>query len=197
MGINESSIGAIMTPQGSSKKRILIITLATAAVITASIFVLLQPKPKKDNAKVTGPTTVYHDPTSGEDIINQQGKTPEQTLTSPTTPLYAGFDKLLGQGMTLEQLDSLYTAFESYKPFASNKVQISLAADDIQPVRPQDSDPLYRWSIQSHIVVDRTTTYKVQIYYWSIDDVQLLLRDQNGAQLFDSGIIGSDVNTGD
>lgn len=197
MGINKGNTGITMTPQRPNKKRILIIGIATAAVVAASIFVLLQPKEKKDDSRTTGPTTVYHDPTSGEDIVNQQGKTPEQTLTSPTTPLYAGFDKLLNSGMTLTQVQTLYAAFESYKPFASNKVQISLAADDIQPVRPQDSDPLYRWSIKSHVVVNRTTTYKVQIYYWGIDNVQLLLGDQNGTQIFDSGPIGSDFNTGD
>lgn len=187
-----------MTPQGIDRKRLLIIIVAVAAVLAAGIFVLLRQKPSKGNdAATTGPTTVYHDPVSGEDIVTQQGKTPEPTVAAPTSPIYAGFDKLINQGMTQEQLQTTYAAFESYKPFASDKVQISLAADDIQPVQPQDNDPLYRWSIRSHIVVNRTTTYKVQIYYWGIDDVQLLLSDQNGTQIFDSGAIGSDQNTGD
>ncbi|HSX05334.1 MAG TPA: hypothetical protein VLF69_02610, partial [Candidatus Saccharimonadales bacterium] len=136
----------------------------------------------------TGPTTVYHDPVSGENIVNQEGKATEGQSSSSTTPTYAGFDKLLEVGFTLNQLDSAYSAFEQYQPFASNKVQISLAVNDVSTVRPNDADPLYRWSVVSHIVVNRTDSYKVQIYYWGENSAELVLLNADGSQqLFDSG----------
>jgi hypothetical protein len=142
----------------------------------------------KKAANENGPTQVYHDPVSGQDITTQTGKAPESMVSSPTVPTFAGFDKLMDMGMSLTQVQGLYAAFEQYQPLASNKVEISLDVKNIQSLSPVDSDPLYRWSFVSDIVANRKTTYPIQIYYWGLNSVELTmtLPDKTAAP-FDSG----------
>ncbi|HSX30389.1 MAG TPA: hypothetical protein VLE99_00525 [Candidatus Saccharimonadales bacterium] len=181
-----------MVPPEQKRRQRIIIALVVL-VVAGLVFLAfkLGGSPNKPSVS-TGSTNIYHDPVSGEDIIDQQGKSKEGEVSTSTTPTYAGFDKLLDVGLTLPQLQSVYTAFEQYKPFASDKVEISLAVDDIQSVQPSTSDPLYRWAILSHVVVNRTTSYGVKIYFWDEGSAELVLTNGNTSQqVFDSGAITS------
>lgn len=184
-----------MTPNDIQRKRFIMIGAIAVFVIISITFVLTRHKTSNTDTGRDGKTTVYHDPVSGQDIITQDDKNPELTVDQPTMPLFAGFGKLANVGMTQSQIAATYKALQAYKPFASNDVQISLAVDDVKTVQPQNSDPLYRWSIKSRIVVDRTDTYTIQIYYWEVTNVQVYLSNTKGTQVYDSGAVSSLPNS--
>lgn len=174
------------------KRKVIIIGGLLVIVVVAAILATLSSNHKPATKTTgTGQTNVYHDPVSGKDIVTQKDKTPESQIASSTIPTFAGFDALLDSGMTLDQVQSLYGAFEEYQPFDSNKILISLASDDLSSVQPDNNDPNYRWSFTGHVVVkngNQTTTYHVQLYYWNTTTAELVLYNADGSQqVFDSG----------
>jgi hypothetical protein len=165
-------------------------------VVLGVLFIFLGSHHKKGSSTVqakagSGQTVTKTDPTSGETLVEQAGKVPETNGGSTDGPLFLGFDKLINQGLTIQQLDSIQTAITSYPPFTTSSAQISLAADDIVPVSPSDSgDAQQRWSIKSHIVVNSKDTYRVQFFYSGIGNVEVYIYSADGkTQLFDSGSI--------
>lgn len=143
-----------------------------------------------NNKSGTAKTMITQDKTSGESFVQQEGVTQEQQTIGSNNPIFAGFSKLIDYGLTTDQVRALEQALQKYPAFANNNIQISLAVNDITRGARENSDPLYRFNILSHIVVNQTTTYRIKFYYSGTSEVQLILYDATGnIKLFDSGIV--------
>lgn len=181
------------TEQDRRKKVLLLVGLVVLVILIITVLVVgTLYKTFAGNGDNGNPTvTIKKDPTTGQSFATQDGQAPESQVYDPTTPLYAGFEALLDDGMTANQVTALQNALQHYPPFTKN-VQISLAGTDIRRNYPEQTDPLYRWSISSHIVVNQKDTYQIKVYYSGTNDIQLIIYDAAGhTQLFDSGIVSS------
>ncbi len=167
MGLNET-----ITMQNTANKRILIIGIIVAIIVIGLGSLLFRSvttsTPERDFVGNTG-TGENSPPASGLVFLN--------------------FDALVAVGVTLDQVNALDTAFQNYPPFSGNTV-VALAGDDLRPSAPSTSDPLYRPSISSHILVNHKTTYQIKFYFWSTSKIQLFIFDNTGnTQLYDSGTV--------
>jgi len=171
-------------PETSNRQKNLLIVAIVVVLLGSVLFIIFSSSRTANKSdKNTGKTEVYNDPVSGKKIINQEGKVPESQTTGSNTAIFAGFDALLNRGLTLQQVQKVYDSLGSYPTFTKEKTQISLAVNSIQSVPPQDSDPEYRWSIQSHIVVNKKDTYQLKVYYSGVASAQILLYNESGSEL--------------
>lgn len=107
-----------------------------------------------------------------------------------TAAAFVGYDNLIQNGVTYDQVNALQTAFRKYQPLSAPTTVIDIGGSNLIPYAPDQSDPLYRPSIGASVVVNQKTTYKIKFYYWGTSTIELLIYDATGAtQLFDSGTV--------
>lgn len=175
-------------PDTYGRRRFFIIVLAAISVLViigAVIFSLTRQKQSQ-----TPQETLYTDPYSGEVISDPPGKTPETFGRDVNAPTFFGQSKLLDVGVSHFQVSDLeYGIYQFLKTENQKARQVSLVVNTIA-VAPRDrfSDSTKN-TVRFDIVVDRETTYKVTMDYFDIRSIQLYIADENGNQLFDSGVL--------
>jgi hypothetical protein len=109
-------------------------------------------------------------------------------------PGFSGFDTLVDDGVTDDQLTGLKYAFSRYTNNLPTKVrQVAIDKSTIVAV-PRDRNSTSLINIIRFSVNLDTTPYDAEVDYSSLSPVQLKLFDPaSGATIFDSGVI--DINT--
>ena len=168
--------------QSRNRYRLLLLTIGLIVLIV--VWGLLH---HKTPTKSTG---TYTDPLSHEVVSNPSGKTPESYGTSPNTPLYLGFDKLLHYGITLNQLNEIKQAFYTYSSQQSKPLsQVSIDVDHIttsHDPKVNNSPFVILFNVQFNGSGDISQT-KAQ--YTGLRDMELILLKDNKV-FFDSGKLG-------
>lgn len=172
----------------SGGTKLVLIGALTIILILFGVVSLITKNHKTNNASTTGPTSNYYDPASKNTISTQTGKVPDTNGNPNTGPLFAGFEALFNQGLSLQQINGMKTAFQNYKPFNTNNTQISLNVDSVKPGGPDSNDPNQRFYVTANVVVNQKTTYPIKLYYSGLYNIQLIIYkpDLSGV-LFDSG----------
>jgi hypothetical protein len=152
-----------------------------AILVVALGFLLRSPKTAQ-----TPKTTTYTDPYSHETITDVQGKTPDTYGSDAASPIYLGFDKLVGQGMTYDQIGNLKIALDNYSKTIQPPIkEVSLDVDHIKAQR--DNGTFY---LILNLVFDRQKVYMAKVDYTGLNTIHLYLSDA-GKQVFDSGLVNS------
>lgn len=165
--------------QEKTRKQIIIVVSAVVASILIVILLVLIAHHDTSIAPVT--TGRVHQGNAGAK---------EEFSITPLKPAVDGFGALLDNGLTTNQLDLVNKAVHRYAPFVKDVNQLTLEESTIHPNFPEQSDPLYRWSVTGNLNADNKATYQMKVYYWGTDTVQVQLFDANGAtKLYDSGVM--------
>ena len=140
--------------------------------------------------KAAGPGGEYTDPLSHEVVSNPSGKTPETYGTNAKTPLFLGFDKLIGAGLSLDQLRNVETAFDNYSASLPKPIsQISLDVDHITTDN-NATDPNAAFEMHLEVQFDQKTFYQIKIQYYTLNDIELFILDNSTSKLiYDSQIL--------
>ena len=163
--------------QQQDNRKILIISVAAATFIVMVVAILIQ-------SGVFSRAPQH----KTQDAIGN-GLAPETSLQQ-TAPVFVGFDNLVANGVTLDQVNALQTAFQRYQPLSAANTVIDASSGTLIPIPPNSSDPEYRPAISTTVVVNQKTIYTIKFYYWQTSKIQLLIYDTTGRTLlFDSGTV--------
>ena len=163
----------------------MIVISLLAAVAVALMFIWLG-RPEQGGRNQAGE---YYDPLSKQTVSDPPDKGPDVFNSYSNLPVYLGFDALIDQGMTLEQLSTLKLAFYNYSQTLPKPIkEISLAVDSIDTEREGSI-----WYISFPVRFNRQTDYQAKVDYTDLDTIRLYLSDNDGQVLFDSQNSGSEV----
>jgi hypothetical protein len=109
--------------------------------------------------------TEYHDPGSGDTVIDVEGKTPETYGSNPDAPGFLGITELASRGMSDGDIDAIEAFWNDYanKQITENKekiTEISLTKDSIQHSVDRDTaESIYTMDF----VINRNTGYVLTV----------------------------------
>lgn len=122
-------------------------------------------------------TEIYTDPGSGEKVITNPNKTPEDVMGHDIVTL--GFTKLLDRGVTKSQVDKLKSYFLDYSNTLESPIdEVSISTETIGKLV---DDGLV--NIDFEIKIDREKTLTAEVEYLGLGDPSLKLFDK-GKQVF-------------
>ena len=170
-------------------RRVLAISLGVLVII-AGMVLIAQHNSKTPNAGSAGE---HVDQFSHEVVSNPPGKTPDTYGSEPNTPLYLGFDKLMNNGLSLDQMKNVEQAFYKYSLSLSKPLkQVSVGADDIKTSH-DPSDPNSPFVILFNVQFDGKDIYPAKVQYIGLDDVRLFIMSaDNSKVIYDSQVLGTE-----
>lgn len=175
--------------QSPNNQRRKLIQLASIILLSATAVTLLFMWLGRFEQNNGRSTNEYYDPLSKQTVSNPPGKGPDTFNSYESLPIYLGFDALIDQGMTLEQLSALKLAFYEYSRTLSQPIkEISLAVDNIDTEREGSI-----WYISFPVRFDRQRDYKAKVDYTDLDTIRLYIYNNSGQVVFDSQTTGSDA----
>lgn len=164
----------------SEKTRLYTLVGIILLPILASIVFLVFIKPSPTDLS----SEEYFDPGSGETVSSPKNKTPEMLGTSSTDPIYLGFSKLINSGLTMDQLELVKEVIARFSSTDNRKItEISVTVDTINQNITDDGI-----SLTFGLTANRTTKYLCTVSYTGLNDVTLIITDETGKQVFDSGL---------
>lgn len=168
----------------TTKQRILLVA-GLLVLIGLIVFLVVR---DKNNEELRPKVTTYYDADSGQTVTDIEGKSPEFSDADPEAPTFLGFQELLQNGMTQQQVDNVRSALTTYaKP--NNVREISLKVSSIS-VKPRDSKNAIKNVVEFEVKFDRKAVYyKVNSESTGITRTQVRLYDNTGALVHDSGIL--------
>jgi len=126
----------------------------------------------------------YFDPGSGETVSSPKNKTPELFGVDSEGPLFLGFSKLVGAGLTAGQLDLVRSIFGRFSTTNERNIkELSVTVDTIE--QTIDDSGI---SLTFDLTANRTTKYLCVISYSGLDYARVVVSDKAGKQIFDSSI---------
>jgi hypothetical protein len=142
-------------------------------------------------AKDPGLTGRYEDPNTHQIISNPDGKKPDSYGVANSTPIYIGFEKLLNEGVSFNQLNNLKLAFYNYSQSRQDKLtEVSLDPQSLKVKLDDEGNILLTFNV----LLNRKETVSANVACSGIDAADLVIKDTSGKQLFDSGVIGAPTN---
>lgn len=169
-------------------KRMLIVLGGFASLFILVLLIIILTVQTKKSDTSTGAT--YYDPLSHETVSNPPGKAPDVFGSNPDRPVYLGFDDLLNNGLTLDQLSFLKTGFYNYSKASGGIKEISVDIASITNSHDK-ATPGSAFVIEFNVRTDRKNDFLAQIQYRDLSSLKLILLDpKTRAQVFDSGLIG-------
>lgn len=134
-------------------------------------------------------TELRYDSNSGDTVSDPAGKTPDTYGTLADAPIFLGFERLVGEGVTIDQLNSLKYAFYQYGKTAKlNLKEVSVSVDTVSPVPHDRFSSSTVDKINFNAILDQKTKVKVTLEYWEFESIRLLLHDSTAKKLlYDSG----------
>lgn len=172
------------------------LVIAITTIVLISPFVYLAIKRAGNNNQSAG-TNEYYDPGSGETVSDPAGRTHENFGGNAEGPVYLGFSKLLGLGVTKYQLEAIKFAFEQFGISSRQKIEeVSITLDTLRTERYAEDDPNPKSKVYFDVTVNRKVIYKARVEYFESTAAQLYLSDpKSGRVIYDSKVI--DLNNGD
>lgn len=182
-----------MMPQTPTNNRQTLIIVGVVALIIVSVvayFLIASSHKKTPKVSYNPNSGQTYDPNSHQTVSNPTGKGPEINSTSGA-PIYLGISNLVNYGLSNYQLNSLKTAFLNYSNSLSTHIkQVSVNVDSIQSSQSSNAG-LESFTISFNVVMDQKATYAAQITYSTPTQMELVLTNSAGNQVFDSGVLGS------
>lgn len=140
------------------------------------------------------PTTVTIDPDTGDEIVNVEGKTPENA------PLDEGVT-LLGGSQFIDKTSINNTQYQFFKAqlehFAAdtdgNVITIKLLPESIELLDSTPSGVPFLYGVQvKTVTADETeAVYNSTLRLVGLDKIQLIISSQEGNEIFNSGVVPS------
>ncbi len=123
-------------------------------------------------------TEIYEDPGSGDTVITNPNKTPENVMGHDIATL--GFTKLLDMGVSKEQVDKLKSYFLEYSNGLETPInEVSIDSDSIEKLVEKGSI-----KIDFEVKVDRKSTLDAEVQYSGLYTPSLKLFDNEGKLVF-------------
>jgi hypothetical protein len=128
----------------------------------------------------------YYDPGSRETVSDPPGKTPENFGGDSKEPIYLGFSKLLGSGLTNYQLSALKKGLFDYSVVKNLGIkELSIDIDSIEFAPRSRENPSEVETLYFDLTIDRKERHKVQLDYMGLSTVRFYLY-KNSVVIYDS-----------
>ncbi len=166
------------------RKLLTIIGLVIIAIVLVASLILVFSKKSKPNNEGE-----YLDPLSHQTISDPKGKSPETNGKENIRPVYLGFNTLIDQGLSSDQLSGLETAFYRYSTQQLQAIkEISVDVDNITTYQDK-SFANGSFVMQFKVRFDRKTDYTAKVEYSGLSVVRLYLLGANNQIIYDSQVI--------
>ena len=176
-----------MLYQDNQKKDIIRVgVVALVFLIMTSAVILLYFSRQKSNNEINEEVylNTYIDPVSGEQLDNPEGKSPESFDPDAPTISLLGFSDLLSVGFSVNQLESLIKALDSYGQSTSlSPNELSLYPNGFKFDSVEEAGLLD--AVTLNIRQERKKDVRVLVYRYDLRTISIKVYDQN-ALVFES-----------
>lgn len=172
------------------KKLIIAAIVILAIVIVAIIWIIVASRQEGDGGEPT--TTVTIDPDTGDEIVNVEGKTPENAPLEDTIMLLGGSQFIDKTSINNTQYQFFTAQLEHFAEETDEKINtIKLLPESIELLDSTPSGVPFLYGVQVKTVTTENleATYNSTLRLIGLDKIQLIINDTNGNALFDSGVV--------
>jgi hypothetical protein len=166
----------------SKQRRITVIgIIAALCILFVLLFTFFNRRGTREGSYTT---SEYTDQASGDQVIDTQGKTPENGGSETYTPTYFGMDALYTRGFSQKAVSAVRTFMNLYatqqlESGAQKIEKISLEKDTIE----HGMDRTTGASVYTlHLLINLTTTYTLTVASKSADEVTYSLYQGDSAE---------------
>lgn len=173
------------TAPGNRRKLILVV-IGVVCFVLFSAWVMYSVLTRNDSGGNKTDTGSYYDPGSRETVSDPPGKTPENFGGDSKEPIYLGFSKLLGSGLTNYQLSALKKGLFDYSIVKNLGIkELSIDIDSVEFAPRSRENPSEVETLYFDLTIDRKEKHKVQLDYTGLSTVRFNIY-KNGTVIYDS-----------